>query len=405
MRIHQLTLKNFRGFENQVFRLNPSFTAAIGDNGTGKSTLLHALQVATGAYFLGLPHVYRRHISDDEIRITFNSSSKQYEHQTPTFVEVEGEINGSGKMIWRRTIPEYGKNTSSKKADVGNIKSLAEKYARDINKDNRPMLPVIAFFGVQQMGSKVARRKRSKSKRILIRDGYYNALGQKSDESAFTEWLYNYDNSLGAGAEFSGTREAMYEAIEKAIPYLKNLDFNRYYFQFEADVCIEGQPERRLIHQHMSDGVKRILGIVADIAYRCVTLNGFKGKNAVVESEGIVMIDELDMHLHPNWQRQIVSDLKSAFPKIQFVVTTHSPFIVQSLNSDELINLDIVSDISYKDLPVQIIATKVMGVESEFSEENQSKYSIAKKILNKNENPQEITLETIKNGNDILIYT
>lgn len=396
MRIHRLTLENFRGFERETFNLNASFTAAIGDNGRGKSTLLHALRIATGTFFLGLPNTPRKHISSEEdIRRVFNYTSKQYEYITPTLVEAEGEINGSGRLIWRRSISVYGKNTSSKKTDIGNIKSLAEKYSRSINKDNRPLLPVIAYFGVRHMGNKIAQRKRTKSKRVLIRDGYYNALGQKSYESAFTEWLYNYDTSLASGAEFEGTREAMFEAIEKAIPYLKNLNFDRFYFQFEADVCIEGQPERKLQHQHMSDGVKRMLDIVADIAYRCVILNGFKGKNAIIESEGIVMIDELDMHLHPNWQRQIVNNLKVAFPKIQFVVTTHSPFIVQSLNADELINLDIPSDVAYKDLPLQVIATEVMGVESEFSQENQQKYELAKDILGINEYSKELTLEKI----------
>ncbi len=96
---------------------------------------------------------------------------------------------------------------------------------------------------------------------------------------------------------------------------------------------------------------------------------------------GVVMIDELDMHLHPNWQRVVVRDLKRAFPNIQFVVTTHSPFIVQSVESDELINLDFIMDIPPNELKIDEVATDIMGVDSAFAVENEEKYEQAKKLL------------------------
>ena len=90
----------------------------------------------------------------------------------------------------------------------------------------------------------------------------------------------------------------------------------------------------------LSDGYQNIIRLAADIAYRAITLNPHLGADAVKETEGVVLIDEIDMHLHPSWQRNIIADLKKTFPRIQFIVTTHSPFIVQSLRAEELINLD-----------------------------------------------------------------
>ena len=90
---------------------------------------------------------------------------------------------------------------------------------------------------------------------------------------------------------------------------------------------------------YLSDGQRNIIGMVADIAYRCVLLNPYLELDATKRSPGIVLIDELDLHLHPKWQRTIVSKLKETFPKIQFITTTHSPFIVQSLVNKELIDL------------------------------------------------------------------
>ena len=146
-----------------------------------------------------------------------------------------------------------------------------------------------------------------------------------------------------------------------------------------------------------SDGIKSYTHMVAELAYRCIVLNGYKGKDAVVESKGIVMIDELDLHLHPNWQRHIVNDLKQAFPKLQFVVATHSPFIVQSLNSDELINLDNLTPQAFapNTLPLNKVATEIMDVDSIRSEDFEEKYEAAKQQLIdiENNNNHELTTD------------
>ena len=95
-----------------------------------------------------------------------------------------------------------------------------------------------------------------------------------------------------------------------------------------------------LSYDMMSDGFKAMINIVSEIAYRCIELNGFLGNDAIKKTPGIVMIDEVDLYLHPHWQQHILSDLQSAFPLLQFIVTTHSPFIVQSVESRNVITLD-----------------------------------------------------------------
>jgi predicted ATP-binding protein involved in virulence len=128
--------------------------------------------------------------------------------------------------------------------------------------------------------------------------------------------------------------------------------------------------------------------MVADIAYRCLKLNPHLGKDAVKETPGIVLIDELDLHLHPNWQRRIVDDLKNTFPNIQFVATTHSPFIIQSLREEELRNLDskIISQKNPKDIPINKVITDIMDVESIKSDDFEKRYTDAKSQLEKIEN-------------------
>ncbi len=88
---------------------------------------------------------------------------------------------------------------------------------------------------------------------------------------------------------------------------------------------------------NLSDGQRIYIAMVADIARRACLLNPHLGENVLKETPGIVLIDELDLHLHPKWQRSIVKNLKETFPKIQFIATTHSPQIIGECKTDEII--------------------------------------------------------------------
>jgi predicted ATP-binding protein involved in virulence len=85
----------------------------------------------------------------------------------------------------------------------------------------------------------------------------------------------------------------------------------------------------------LSDGVKGMLSMTADIAYRCIQLNPHLSSPSE-ETEGIVLIDEIDLHLHPKWQQTVLSDLCKTFPKIQFIVTTHSPQVLSSIHQKSI---------------------------------------------------------------------
>jgi predicted ATP-binding protein involved in virulence len=90
----------------------------------------------------------------------------------------------------------------------------------------------------------------------------------------------------------------------------------------------------------LSDGIRSVLAMVGDIAYRCIKLNPHLGLNAAKETQGVIMIDEVEMHLHPAWQQTVLVDLIKAFPKIQFIVTTHSPQVISTVPSHQIRILD-----------------------------------------------------------------
>jgi predicted ATP-binding protein involved in virulence len=108
-----------------------------------------------------------------------------------------------------------------------------------------------------------------------------------------------------------------------------------------------------------------MLAPVGDIAYRAVTLNPHLEANILTETPGVVSIDELDLHLHPKWQRRVIENLRTTFPKIQFNCTTHSPFLILSLRSgEELLMLDGQPTAHLGQLSIETIAHGIQGVDN-----------------------------------------
>lgn len=104
----------------------------------------------------------------------------------------------------------------------------------------------------------------------------------------------------------------------------------------KKEVCFEFKDGRKVTDELLSDGYKRLLNIVVDIAFRAALLNReLYGEQAAVLSEGTVLIDEIDMHLHPSLQAIVLQQLQQTFPKIQFIVSTHSPMVMSNLRSDD----------------------------------------------------------------------
>ena len=340
MQINKITIKNFKNIEENSFPLHSRFTAIIGVNGKGKSTILHALRIACGAFFLGIPvsEVHRRHIWTSEKRV--KNKGMQLIPENTVMIEAEGSFSGENDPItWRRQILENANSTTSNRDDVGHIKRIAEeKYISIVKQENDKIsLPVICFFGTSRAHG-AGRNRITRTGRQIFKDGYKDWDELKLSTFKYDSWLATYDILEKNGKEYSSTKKIFFETLIKANKYIREIEFSGQ--QLWLRVEVEGTISDLLPIELHSDGIRFFTEMVAELAYRCIVLNGYLDYNAIKESRGIVMIDELDLHLHPNWQRHVVNDLKEAFPNIQFVATTHSSFIVQSLTKKEIINLD-----------------------------------------------------------------
>ncbi len=203
------------------------------------------------------------------------------------------------------------------------------------------ILPLFAYHGTGRLWAELSDSVKYASQGSRT-EGYENCFSVKSSSKTFRNWYKTLEKNIDKkdSEELKQRLATFKEAILNCLE-----DWDDLYYDFAEDdiVCVrhnEANSRTSIPYRMMSDGYRNMIGMIADIAYRCIKLNPHLGVNALKETNGLVLIDELDLHLHPSWQKAIVKELTTSFPKIQFVATTHSPFIVQSLAKDQIINLE-----------------------------------------------------------------
>lgn len=334
MRIDKIYIQNFKGFEEQTFEFKEQFTVFIGDNAKGKTSVLDALAVAAGSFFLGIEGIDTRKINEKEIRsILIDGQPKPQK----TVIEAYGSIDKKA-IHWKR---EFKQKTTHK--DAKEIRTIAEQKLNDSRKHSGVRFPIIAYYGTGRLWAeheKVSFQLQGEG----VAMAYKNSLSAKSSNKEFLSWVKTQEDTITKFAQPLDI--AHLKAFKQAILALmpnntwQDMAFDRKQDELTGIFTDDKGLKNKLAFSQLSDGYRNAISLAADIAYRCIQLNPSLGERAILDSEGIVLIDEIDMHLHPNWQQHFISDLKKAFPKIQFVATTHSLFIVHSLKETELINLD-----------------------------------------------------------------
>ena len=259
-----------------------------------------------------------------------------------------------------------------------------ERISADTTHKNS-VFPLFLAFGSNRLEKNYRKAQKTRARESKLEKAYKCSLdGQQVDFKSAFNWIYKYNFSLKKGAEFEGTDRAFFEAIAHAIPAIKGFRVDTKNNELAARVQMTKDPEPYwLTYDMMSDGFKAMINICAEIAYRCIQLNGFIGVEAVRSTPGIVMIDEIDLFLHPHWQQHVLQDLQNAFPRMQFIVTTHSPFIVQSVDSQNVIALDSQNaPISPNNRGIEEILACEMGMQGMLrSKAYRTKQELAKKYF------------------------
>lgn len=344
MQIHQIHIQNFRRFQDLTLDFHDQMNVLIGNNGVGKTSILDAITVALGSIFLGIDDLASPGFKPRDSRqiTTKIGSTIDRQAQYPVSVSCTGEFGGIS-MTWERTQSKAGAVTSVGGAQ--SIKQLAMGWQQCIASGMTNVdLPLVAYYGTGRLWMP---KKDSASKQIDNRfHGYMGCLSADSNEKQMITWFENMTYAeLQDGVtipELQAVRSAIVESYLESGTHVQdaNVRFNVKEHQLE----ITYQDEAGNLHRHpfheLSDGYRNTLSMIADIAYRMAVLNPQYLGDVTKKTSGVVLIDEIDLHLHPKWQKSILKTLLTVFPKVQFIVTTHSPSIISTAKAEQLLILD-----------------------------------------------------------------
>lgn len=328
MKIKTISLDNFRSKTKLELELGSRLTIMIGENGSGKTSVLDGLAVGLGAILTYLPGVSGISFRKTDIR--------QDGNQKAPFTRVR--IETTEGLVWDRTERrDKSKATSNQiPAAVGLQqlrKYLDQEILDPINEQQPIELPVFSYYGVSRALLDVPLRKRAFPKAHARFEALEGALVSDTRFKSAFIWFYNKENEeqrkqrelLDFGYKLPEL-QAVRQAIESVFPGVSEPQIKQNPLKF---VVKKGAEILDIIQ--LSDGYKTLLSLVIDLAIRMALANPDSPRP--LESNAVVLIDDIDLHLHPEWQSRVVGDLLRTFPNAQFLLTTHSPYIIESINN------------------------------------------------------------------------
>lgn len=244
------------------------------------------------------------------------------------------------------------------------------KISKANHLDENLIFPLVLYLSSARLWNENKSSSKEKTGVYSRTDAYSRCLDSKHG----TELAFGYIKQLQSIAmeENEGKPFPAYEAILNAVNTALRDELGAdehviFSTRYGKDIVALKTSEGTVIpFTTLSDGYRNVIKIILDIATRMCILNPYLQEEALEKTPGVVVIDEIDLSLHPKWQKRIVNILKTLFPKIQFICATHSPFIIQSLEKGELITLDSEEQPDgdeYSGESIEDIAEDIMGVE------------------------------------------
>lgn len=360
MEVKSITLHNIGRFGELEVHLAPlgtqygNTTVFVGNNGSGKTSILKALATSLSWLVSRIQTESGKGSPIPELVIKNGSPSAAIDLNV--FNHVEGNIeNGDLEGLdgnyfpWRIAKSRKGRK-GEHKSDYWGATSLAEHYRNSMSVNDKASLPLIAFYSVERVVIDIPLKIKEKHTFLQL-DGFDKSLSQGVDFRRFFEWFREREDTenesglsddileqlksvLGDDKETwsklnhlkasSKDRQltAVRSAIYKFMPEFSNLRVRR---KPRLHMSIDKNGQSLNVAQ-LSQGEKSLMALIGDIARRLAVMN--PAMENPLTGDGIVLIDEVDMHLHPKWQRTLIAQLATTFPNCQFVLTTHSPLVI-----------------------------------------------------------------------------
>ena len=344
MRLNKIKLTNFRCFSDFEVEFDPRLTVLTAINGHGKTSVLDAVKYALSCYIGRFPTLSQIRPEHWNIRSSIDEDGEHREEFCR--IGAWGEFESGASLNWNvqvqnRNLPKDVK-VPPLADDIKELHAIVDRLAADRFGGGNAALPVIAYYDTQRAVTTKVQRRRGFSSEFEYHEGYKGCLDAGLDFKVMLEWIEYFEKK--EHDECKKRQDITYECIESQViqralrtlmPELSNLRTEFGPYRLVVDANIDGNKTSCRVDEYLSDGYRIVLMLVIDLISRILKLNprSFESAEDVLACRGIVLIDEVDLHLHPSWQQRVLPDLLHVFPNIQFIVTTHSPQVVSTIPS------------------------------------------------------------------------
>lgn len=340
MNIKKMHLSNFRGAQALELDFQERLNVFVGVNGSGKSTVLDAAAIMLSWFANRIKYTGSsgRPVTESDI---LNGTSV-------STLEITCEINNED-ISWKIIKARKGHSKLRKRSYFSELNELTEKIKEQITAEKeKTNLPVPAYYPVNRAVLDIPLRIKSRHSFSLLA-AYDESLTGAANFRTFFEWFREREDLENEARVHPAALEILYdqqlsypdgqlEAVRKALklfmPEFTDLTVRRSPLRMEVK-----KDGHTLIVNQLSDGEKCLMAMVGDLARRMAIAN--PGLENPLEGRGVVLIDEIDLHLHPKWQRLIVPRLREVFPNCQFVISTHSPHVLTHVQPENIFLLSL----------------------------------------------------------------
>ena len=324
MQLKSLTLINFRGIQDLKLDFSEQVNVLLGVNGAGKTAILDCAAIMLSRLIgrIRSTHGTGRSFTDYDIS---NGISE-------TRNEIDLAFQGRSCQ-WRVTKTRRGRKRQTI-TRLEEIKGLVDLIYSELEKDDSASLPIVVYYPVDRAVVDIPLRIRIRHPFDQLA-AYDQALsGDRRDFRTFFEWFRDREDLENEQRlDNLPYRDRQLQAVRRAIAQFLP-GFNGLTVKRNPLRMVVFKQEEELIVNQLSDGEKCALAMIGDLARRMAIAN--PTSEGPLSGKGIVLIDEIDLHLHPGWQRRVVTALQDTFPNCQFLVSTHSPQVVSHVKPERI---------------------------------------------------------------------
>lgn len=325
MYIKKLTISDYKALDNIAIEPDGKSVVIFGVNGTGKSSILESINLLYANIINGI-------VNRKDLKQSYSLKVEDIQYgKSRTDISASFYLNGDVINYHRSMVRKTGR----KSHDSANLKTIVSSFHdRYVSEDEQGNIPIFVNYGTNRLVLDIPLR--IKTHHIFdIYSAFEKAIENRIDFRTFFEWYRNqedYENECKIESGDLGYTDLSLDAVRHAIvSMLDDCSNLRVVRKPRLEMKIDKGKTSINVSQ-MSDGEKCILALFGDLARRLTIANPCRDNP--LEGEGVVLIDEIELHMHPSWQRKILKKLKKVFPNIQFIVTTHSPVVLSEVDDN-----------------------------------------------------------------------